>query len=148
MAKVLFIDVASEPKVIETDGSLRSLQALVGGSIEAFCAVAGETPLLWVNEEGLFTCQPNRAVYATRLMEEGGFVSQVSGRPVREGDLFTILHGPIVAASYDRGSYDDGEDLIRDITDEEIDAVLAALGPEGSGMLEAIALALGARRAS
>lgn len=138
MARAILIDVKSEPKVIETDGSLRSLQALVGGSIEAFCAIAGETPLLWVNEEGLFSCQPNRAVYATKLMEEEGFVSQVSGRPVREGDLFTILHGPIVAASYERD--EDGEDFIRDITDGEIDVVLGALGPEGSGTVEALAL--------
>lgn len=41
--------------------TLRPLQALVGGNIEAFDIAFGETVSLYVNEEGLFTCPPNRA---------------------------------------------------------------------------------------
>lgn len=134
MAKALLIDVMSEPTIIETDGSLRSLQALVGGRIEAFSPIAGETPLLWVNEEGLFTCPPNRAVYATKQMEEEGYLSQIDRKPVREGDLYAILHGPIVAASYDWD--EDGNDIVRDITEVEVEKVMAALGPKGSGESE------------
>lgn len=140
MAKVLFIDVASEPELIEFDGSLLSLQSLVGGSIEAFSPIAGETPLLWVNEEGLFRCLPNRAVYATRQMEERGYFSQIDGKPVKTGDLYAILHGPIVAVSYGRD--EDDEDFVRDITEDEVTKVMAALGPEGSGEIEAFRIFL------
>ena len=43
---------------------------------------------LYVNEEGLFTCPPNRAVYATKGMEEAGYLSMMDySSPVKEGEL-------------------------------------------------------------
>lgn len=51
--------------------TLRPLQALVGGNIEAFDIAFGETVSLYVNEEGLFTCPPNRAIFATEDIEKG-----------------------------------------------------------------------------
>lgn len=45
--------------------TFKSLQALVGGNIETFDIAFGEEVSLYVNEEGLFTCPPNRAIFAT-----------------------------------------------------------------------------------
>lgn len=87
------------------DGSyLGALQELVGGNIEYF-RVAEGMPFLVVNEEGLFGELPNRAVYATKDMEEAGFLSQIDGEPVRAGGLYAVLHGTIVAV----GVGEDGE---------------------------------------
>lgn len=44
--------------------TLKPLQALVGGNIETFDIAFGEGVSLYVNEEGLFTCPPNRAIFA------------------------------------------------------------------------------------
>lgn len=52
-------------EVDETGSTLHDLQRLVGGNIESFDVIFGEGTSLYVNEEGLFTCPPNRAVYAT-----------------------------------------------------------------------------------
>lgn len=57
-------------KVDEEGSTLHDLQRLVGGNIEPFDVIFGEGISLYVNEEGLFTCPPNRAVYATKGMEE------------------------------------------------------------------------------
>ncbi|WP_195478999.1 DUF3846 domain-containing protein [Coprococcus comes] len=51
--------------------TLKSLQALVGGNIETFDIAFGEGVSLYVNEEGLFTCPPNRAIFATEKRGEG-----------------------------------------------------------------------------
>lgn len=53
-------------EVDETGSTLHDLQRLVGGNIEPFDVIFGEGISLYVNEEGLFTCPPNRAVYATK----------------------------------------------------------------------------------
>lgn len=53
-------------EVDETGSTLHDLQRLVGGNIESFDVIFGEGTSLYVNEEGLFTCPPNRAVYATK----------------------------------------------------------------------------------
>lgn len=55
-------------EVDETGSTLHDLQRLVGGNIEPFDVIFGEGISLYVNEEGLFTCPPNRAVYATKGM--------------------------------------------------------------------------------
>lgn len=51
--------------------TLKPLQALVGGNIETFDIAFGEGVSLYVNEEGLFTCPPNRAIFATEDIEKG-----------------------------------------------------------------------------
>lgn len=55
--------------------TLKSLQALVGGNIETFDIAFGEEVSLYVNEEGLFTCPPNRAIFATEEMAKAGYHS-------------------------------------------------------------------------
>ena len=89
-------------KVDEEGSTLHDLQRLVGGNIEPFDVIFGEGISLYVNEEGLFTCPPNRAVYATKGMEEAGYLSMMVsmmdyGSPVKEGELYSILCGDLVA---------------------------------------------------
>lgn len=74
-------------EVDETGSTLHDLQRLVGGNIEPFDVIFGEGISLYVNEEGLFTCPPNRAVYATKGMEEAGYLLQFTGQGGR-----TVLH--------------------------------------------------------
>lgn len=57
--------------------TLKPLQALVGGNIETFDIAFGEGVSLYVNEEGLFTCPPNRAIFATEEMAKAGYLSQL-----------------------------------------------------------------------
>ena len=78
-------------EVDETGSTLHDLQRLVGGNIEPFDVIFGEGISLYVNEEGLFTCPPNRAVYATKGMEEAGYLSMMDySSPVKEGELYSI----------------------------------------------------------
>lgn len=117
----------------DADGStLDALQRLVGGNIEAFDVLFGSEICIYCNDEGLFTCQPNRAIFATKSMEQAGYLSQMDYiHPVREGDLYTILFGDLVATGYDPET---GEG--RDLTDAEIQLVehyfTYISGPESS----------------
>lgn len=65
--KAMLIPTGGEPVEIdiradEKGSTLSDLQRLVGGSIEPFDVIFGEGISLYVNEDGLFTCPPNRAV--------------------------------------------------------------------------------------
>lgn len=64
--------------------TLKPLQALVGGNIETFDIAFGEEVSLYVNEEGLFTCPPNRAIFATEKMAKAGYLSQLDYSKVVE----------------------------------------------------------------
>ena len=106
--KVAFIGVGEEPRIVEVeadgDGShLHGLQALVGGFIEPFTPLYGDEPCLYVNEDGIGEdLAPNRAIYASRRMQEEGYLSQLDyGHVVEEGQFYAVLFGPIVAVSYD-----------------------------------------------
>ena len=145
--KGVLIPVDGVPKPIhiqkDADGSaLDALQRLVGGNIEAFDALFGEAICVYVNEEGLFSCPPNRAVYATQAMEEAGYISQLDySHVVRAGELYTILFGNLVAVGYDPET---GED--RDLTDGEIKAVcdyFNMVSAPGSGVREVLAIRSG-----
>ena len=57
------------PEVVEIDGSLKSMQEAVGGCIEPRIWAFNDEPVVYVNEEGKFTCEPNRTVYATEADE-------------------------------------------------------------------------------
>ena len=133
----------------DSDGSaLHSLQQLVGGNIEAFPVIFGDDICVYVNEEGLYNCPPNRAVYATQGMEEAGYISQLDyDHAVKEGELYTVLFGDLVAVGYDPET---GED--RDLTDSEVATVSAyftKVSTPGSGFREVLAIQSGAyRRAS
>lgn len=93
-------------EVDEAGSTLHDLQRLVGGNIEPFDVIFGEGISLYVNEEGLFTCPPNRAVYATKGMEEAGYLSMMDySSPVKEGELDSAVRKPArrMAASPSRG---------------------------------------------
>ena len=89
--------------------TLKPLQALVGGNIETFDIAFGEEVSLYVNEEGLFTCPPNRAIFATEEMAKAGYLSQLDysidpetgesrsltdGESARVEGYFTVISEP------------------------------------------------------
>lgn len=130
----------------DEDGSaLHDLQRLVGGNIEPFDVIFGDGVCLYINEDGLYTCPPNRAVYATDSMEEAGYLSQMDYmRPVKAGDLYSILFGDIVAVGFDPET---GEG--RDLTPDEMSRVtgyFTDISEPGSGMREVIAIKTGQPR--
>lgn len=126
-------------KVDEEGSTLHDLQRLVGGNIEPFDVIFGEGISLYVNEEGLFTCPPNRAVYATKGMEEAGYLSMMVsmmdyGSPVKEGELYSILCGDLVAVGFD---FETGEN--RDLSADEMSRVadyFTEVSKPGSGIEE------------
>lgn len=130
-------------------GTLRALQQLVGGNIELFDAVFDEDICLYVNDEGLHACAPkcapNRAIYATRSMEESGYLSQMDySTSVKEGELYTILFGDIVAVGFDPET---GED--RDLTHAEADEVkryFSEVSGPGSGAFEVMVVRWSSRQ--
>lgn len=74
--------------------TLKSLQALVGGNIETFDIAFGEEVSLYVNEEGLFTCPPNRAIFATEEMAKAGYLSQFDySKVVEMGESRSLTDG-------------------------------------------------------
>ena len=106
-----------------------------------------DEPAGYCNEEGLLGAtflDANRAVYATKAMEEAGFLSQLDFEtPVREGDLYTIVFGDMVFCGLDPET---GES--RDITSEECERVRERFGGAESirsGTAELLSLALAGR---
>ena len=132
-------------EVDETGSTLHDLQRLVGGNIEPFDVIFCEGISLYVNEEGLFTCPPNRAVYATKGMEEAGYLSMMEySSPVKEGELYSILCGDLVAVGFD---FETGEN--RDLSADEMSRVadyFTEVSKPGSGIEEVIAIRTGQRR--
>ena len=79
-AHCLLIPVGSKPFEvwIDKNNSLAELQDLVNGNVDVL-RVLGNGVDLWVNDEGLFNgSQPNRAIYATKHMEEVGYLDQLT----------------------------------------------------------------------
>lgn len=95
-----------------------------------------------VNDDGTSEFGPNRAIYATRAMEERGYLSQIDYRHVpAEGELYTILHGQIVALGFEP---DSGASV--SLTEEQAETVteyFTETSPAGSGLLENLRLRLG-----
>lgn len=140
--KAILVPVGAMPRVIEVDG-LKDMQKAVGGCIEPCSWVFGDEPAVYVNEEGKFTCEPNRAIYATAADE--GCVKW-DGSTVHEGDVLDILFGDVVCVGFDPET---GES--RDVTDEEAARVMARFGTRWSiesGWAEALRTRLQARAAS
>lgn len=112
--------------------TLKPLQALVGGNIETFDIAFGEEVSLYVNEEGLFTCPPNRAIFATEEMAKAGYLSQLDySKVVEMGDFYTVLNGDIVAVGFDPET---GES--RSLTDGEtarVEGYFTVISRPGSG---------------
>jgi|GEM_PF-4944089 len=99
-----YIGCGMKPLAIEVpkDDALRSLQEWVQGDVEVL-DVRSDGIELWVNDGGLVNnMPPNMAVYADKGMEDEGFLSQIDyDSVVKDGDLYTVLVGPIVAARSD-----------------------------------------------
>lgn len=116
----------------ENGSTLKSLQALVGGNIETFDIAFGEEVSLYVNEEGLFTCPPNRAIFATEEMAKAGYLSQLDySKVVEMGDFYTVLNGDIVAVGFDPETGDS-----RSLTDGEtarVEEYFTVISRPGSG---------------
>lgn len=145
--KGMIIPTDGEPYIIEIqkdeEGStLSSLQRLVGGLIEPFNVLFGESITVYVNDEGLYTCPPNRAIYATREMEQEGYLSQLDySHVVKEGELYTVLFGDLVAVGFDPET---GAD--RDLTDAEASQVndyFTKISEPGSGVAGIVAIRQG-----
>lgn len=146
---VMVVPVGREPelKTLEADerGSfLKVLQGCVGGLIEPLSWLFDDTPAGYCNEEGTLGAtflDANRAVYATKAMEDAGFLSQLDFRTsVREGDLYAIVFGDMVFTGLDPET---GES--RDISPEECERVRERFGGAASidsGASELLPLAL------
>lgn len=115
--KVGIARVGETPELIEVDKDewFKEVQGLVGGNVEFFYPPY-EDIILAVNEEGLFTCQPNRVVFANQKMEDERYLECFEyKKPVKVGDAYTILFGNIVAIAVNH----DEEKSVKDITDDE-----------------------------
>ena len=147
--KVVSIAVGHEPETVESDCSLESLQGFVGGFIEPFDVLFGDSPCLFVNEEGLYNgSEPIRAVYATDEMAAAGYLSQADFRRVVEpGELYAVLFGDIVGVSYGTDP-ETGDRVPRDITQEEFYRVCRELGEPGTGWFGVMEILSGTRSGS
>lgn len=110
--------------------SLQDLQHRVGGYIEPFNLLF-ENVTLYVNEEGMRMCEPNRLIVATQYMADNLRIEPLS--PV------TILYGNIIAVGRDPDTGDD-----RSLTEQEEQLVRGyfhELAKPGSGVAAALARA-------
>ncbi len=120
----LLIPVGSKPFEvwIDKNNSLAELQDLVNGNVDVL-SILGNGVDLWVNEEGLINgSKPNRAIYATKHMEEVGYLDQLTfGHPVKEGELYSLICGDFVAFGVD----EEGE--IASLPQETIDKLTKSI---------------------
>lgn len=86
--------------------TLKPLQALVGGNIETFDIAFGEEVSLYVNEEGLFTCPPNRAIFATEDKDGNGNVKAQEAYASRCSEYLRFGHEVDLAACGAYSPYD------------------------------------------
>lgn len=109
--QAVLVPVGFDPVAIEINGA-RDIMSHVGGIIDE---ASGYQPpealpfnlLMYVNDEGLYSCQPNRAFYATESMEHEGYYSAIDGKPVVSGLPSSLLFGNIVITGYDPESGED-----------------------------------------
>lgn len=82
---------------------LKAFQDEVGGLIEYFEPLWGDTPSLIVNEEFLANgSAPNRAIYANERIHEEGYLDQMTYSHVPEvGELYGLILGTFIAVSHD-----------------------------------------------
>lgn len=139
----LLIPVGSKPFEvwIDKNNSLAELQDLVNGNVDVL-SVLGNGVDLWVNEEGLINgSKPNRAIYATKHMEEVGYLDQLTfGHPVKEGELYSLICGDFVAFGVD----EEGE--IASLPQETIDKLKETFADPSTGYKEYIHIKYGIER--
>lgn len=102
--KVIYCKIGQAPKILEINGTLESMQSLVGGYIETY-PYEYEPMVFVMNEEGkLRGLQPHRII--------------ASGRDIICGDFFVAAFG----------KNGDEEDDIVGLTEEQESIVLATIG--------------------
>lgn len=109
--QAVLVPVGFDPVAIEINGA-RDIMSHVGGIIDEASGYLPPEALpfnlsMYVNDEGLYSCQPNRAFYATESMEHEGYYSAIDGKPVVSGLPSSLLFGNIVITGYDPESGED-----------------------------------------
>lgn len=102
--QAVLVPVGFDPVAIEIDGT-RDIMSHVGGTIDEASGYLPPDALpfnlsMYVNDEGLYSCQPNRAFYATESMEHEGYYSAIDGKPVVSGLPSSLLFGNIVITGF------------------------------------------------
>ncbi|WP_158572673.1 DUF3846 domain-containing protein [Collinsella sp. AF38-3AC] len=109
--RAVLVPVGFDPVAVEI-GSGQEVMNLVGG---LFDEASGSLPpdalpfnlSMYVNDEGLYTCQPNRAFYATERMEQEGYYSAIDGKPVVASLPTSVLYGNIVVTGFNPATGED-----------------------------------------
>lgn len=133
--QAVLVPVGFDPVAIEI-GSGQDIMNHVGGF---FDQASGNLPpdalpfnlSMYVNDEGLYTSQPNRAFFATERMVQEGYLSPVDGKPVVDGLPTSVLYGNIVVTGFNPAT---GEDV--SLSDGEMMDVMNYFqreSPRGSG---------------
>ena len=147
--KVGFVPMNEAPRIETIEGIededgyvsyYEGIRDLIGcRMIESFDPLYGDEPLLWVDDEGIYNSLPNRAVFGNKRMEEVGYLNHFNHEEViKEDYLYCVLFGNIVAVSYE---YDDeGDDIARDITDEEFEQLKSDFQDIDSGLMGVMAI--------
>lgn len=102
--QAVLVPVSLDPVAIEIDGA-RDIMSHVGGAIDEASGYLPPDALpfnlsMYVNDEGLYSCQPNRAFYATESMEHEGYYSAIDGKPVVSRLPSSLLFGNIVITGF------------------------------------------------
>lgn len=102
--QAVLVPVGFDPVAIEINGA-QDIMSHVGGIIDEASGYLPPDALpfnlsMYVNNEGLYSCQPNRAFYATESMEHEGYYSAIDGKPVVSGLPSSLLFGNIVITGF------------------------------------------------
>lgn len=102
--QAVLVPVGFDPVAIGIDGA-RDIMSHVGGTIDEASGYLPPDALpfnlsMYVNDEGLYSCQPNRAFYATESMVHEGYYSAIDGKPVVSGLPSSLLFGNIVITGF------------------------------------------------
>lgn len=102
--QAVLVPVGFDPVAIEIDDT-SDIMSHVGGIIDEASGYLPPDALpfhlsMYVNDEGLYSCQPNRAFYATESMEHEGYYSAIDGKPVVSGLPSSLLFGNIVITGF------------------------------------------------
>ena len=133
--RAVLVPVGQDPVTIVINGS-QDIMDQVGGIFDNASGYLPPDALpfnlsMYVNDEGLYTCQPNRAFYATEIMEREGYFSTIDGKPAVAGLPTSVLYGNIVVTGFNPAT---GEDV--SLSDGEMMDVLNYFqrdSPRGSG---------------
>ena len=134
MAKIRVIRFGmSSTEIVEIEDSLESLQEEVGGYIEY--VQLSSTLAFIVNEEGLYTCKPNRAIYADEQMVCDLFCSQMDGKRLEKPfQLYALFFGDFIAVGQ-KYNPEEGYETAS-ISERDAERACDMVGRPGSALLE------------